>query len=83
MSCDLVGAVLLFRELHQAFGERLRLGILLRVELRAEFLVDRDAVGIGDGEQAGVKTPAREVALSHPNVLTEPMASRLYRFSKR
>ena len=31
---QLFGAVLLFGELHQPFGQRLRLGVLLRVELR-------------------------------------------------
>ena len=67
---QIFGAVLLFGERHQALGQRLGRGVLLRVELRAEFLVDRDAVGIGDREYAGAAreyaAQVRAAAISHP-----------------
>ena len=46
-----IRAVLLLGQLDQLFGQRSRGGVLPCVVLRAEFLVDRQAVGIGHGER--------------------------------
>ena len=80
---QLFGAVLLFGELHEAFGQRLGLGVFLRVELRAEFLVDGDAVGVGDGERRPSETRRQRPGRwgSATRIYCVQPWQRLYRFS--
>jgi hypothetical protein len=50
------GAVLRFSEFHQAFSQRLCLGVFFRVVLDAEFLVNGDAFSVADRKRGKRKS---------------------------